>query len=1209
MDPLHAGDTVAGYILDAPLGHGGFGVVYRARDHLGRPLALKLSHRPFARLPSRELVWQQNEIEVLSRLEHDTVVKVLDHGWLPDGRIFLAMELVEGQTLYDWIHRQGRLEPLEALRIALAVTEGLVHSHGQGILHLDLKPANIVVVDRHAPRIKILDFGLAHLTEAWRSSRETTPGTPEFMPPEVFTERELTPDTSFDLYALGTMLYEMLSGRLPFTARTPQALADLKARGHFTPLAQLVPDLPPALDRLVQTLMAHRREDRPASAAQLQDVLRALIYGLLGEVVSGDAATAQAATVLPVRRAPVREAAQSAPTEAAFVGRTRELAGLRGAWRRACAEPGTARLVTAPSGVGKSRLVATFLDTFREHDAIIGYGRCREIAGVVPHAALREALGRIADRMRGLPEATRRAVGDALRRERVEIAVLTALVPEAGALLDALGNRDQTAPPELAATTLESTERVARAVRGLASAIAAVGVPLLIVIEDLHWGDEATLAVVRRLLELGIPRRCLLLATARPDAAARLPGFHELVLDPLDPIDNDAHLAALLGRNAPDIIDSLKARIPMLAVGNPLFNAQVVRDLILEGCIRTNADTHLELDAARLADYTPPDSVFDVVERALHRLPERATVILGVAALLGRRFRVDDLRAVELFDPDEIHTAIAHARKLGLVQNAPQGYAFTHDLIRTHIEAAIDPDLQIEIHARIARALQSRAAPASEQASHLDRAGEFERAAEAWLEAGLYAEACLDPRGAVRHLARSHALLLQLPPSASRDAALVRASFELARIAPGLGDSALALDAVNACREATRLEPGSEAAIGLDSALALLHYVHGDLDSVLAHCRQAMHLSSDTPLGRRYLVSPVNIMGRALCACGQFRAAATLLERGCRLAHEAGAWLELAHSRGMLALARGFLGQLDAARDLADDARRLAEQLGDPVRRVACLVYRALVAELTFEWNEGLKLCIEALQLAEHEDIDGIYVYLATLMAGRHQYHFGQLERARVLVSSALNLARLHNLNMVRGWAWAFLGDIHLLQGRLDDARDAYRTGLTIAVEIGDELGVPMCRIGLAHSLAMRDGAAHDPQLCAEFDRQAQAALDQLESAPNPRILLEALPRFAASLRALGRHDEAAAVALRQTRLLASLRLEPREGWPEPTPLPAQLPPQPAPTSTARRPSSRHSRIPLEESRGAGDTLQDIARAALEPDISWQPRAAPEDEP
>jgi serine/threonine protein kinase len=285
---LVPGEIVAHYRVISPIASGGMGQVYLAEDvRLGRKLALKVLE-PRADPDDARTSRFEREARAISALNHPNIITIYDTGEVR-GQRFIATEFIDGFTLRSLLGR-GRIELRRALAIAMQMAEGLAVAHAAGVVHRDLKPENVMV--RADGQVKVLDFGLAKVTQ-----REMRPGsliltqegmvfgTPEFMSPEQARGQSL--DARSDIYSLGCILYEMLTGKLPFDASQPMDYLALQIRGTPISLSQRIPGLsfPPGLEPVVMKTLEKDPANRYPSAADFAMALR----GCLGELVSEDA--------------------------------------------------------------------------------------------------------------------------------------------------------------------------------------------------------------------------------------------------------------------------------------------------------------------------------------------------------------------------------------------------------------------------------------------------------------------------------------------------------------------------------------------------------------------------------------------------------------------------------------------------------------------------------------------------------------------------------------------------------------------------------------------------------------------------------------------------------------------------------------------------------------------------------------------------------
>ena len=275
------GATFAGrYELVRKLAAGGMGAVYEAIEQAnGRAIALKVLYPEYATDPEIRRRFRR-ESSILAAIEHPSIVRIFDFGTDEKGRSYTAMELLEGETLRERIDREGKMSPAALVPIVDGLCSGLSAVHAHGVVHGDIKPANVFVVnDEGGPVVKLVDFGLSKIHGLDRLTRTgEVIGTPAYMPPELLTG-DGVPDGRVDTYALGVVLYEALAGRQPFTQRNPGKLMFDIVMGKGTPLAELCADVPEAVRWVVEQAMAPKREDRFGSPDALAEAFRNAVKG------------------------------------------------------------------------------------------------------------------------------------------------------------------------------------------------------------------------------------------------------------------------------------------------------------------------------------------------------------------------------------------------------------------------------------------------------------------------------------------------------------------------------------------------------------------------------------------------------------------------------------------------------------------------------------------------------------------------------------------------------------------------------------------------------------------------------------------------------------------------------------------------------------------------------------------------------------------
>jgi len=269
---LGPGQLFAGrYEILAPLGQGGMGVVYKARDReLDEVVAVKLVRTDLIAIDPMAVERFKEEVRLARRISHRNVARTHDFGEA-DGLYYVTMEFVAGTPLKDLIKARTRLPVSATVSVGKQLCRALEAAHDEGIIHRDIKPQNIMVAADGL--VKVMDFGIARPVQREKAMTKTglVIGTPDYMAPEQLLGQPIDPRV--DLYAAGVVLYECLTGRRPHEADSAIALVGIKLAQDPVPLHELVADVPLELSRVVMRVLARSPDDRPASAARLYEEL------------------------------------------------------------------------------------------------------------------------------------------------------------------------------------------------------------------------------------------------------------------------------------------------------------------------------------------------------------------------------------------------------------------------------------------------------------------------------------------------------------------------------------------------------------------------------------------------------------------------------------------------------------------------------------------------------------------------------------------------------------------------------------------------------------------------------------------------------------------------------------------------------------------------------------------------------------------------
>jgi serine/threonine-protein kinase len=276
-DPL-VGTTLGEYQVLEAIGEGGMGVVYRGlQPVIKKRVAIKVL-KPNSADGVSQVKRLTDEAEAVNSIGHRAIIDIFSLGQLPDGRPYIVMEFLEGQPLDLFVQSQGRLEVREVLSLLIAMCGPLAAAHRAGVIHRDLKPSNLFVCftamgERY---LKLLDFGLAKKAvnldgSSAQTSRATVTGTPNYMAPEQARGEDISPRT--DIYALGVMAFELLTGELPYSAPGAVEVLMQHVSAPIPSVRALVPEVPPVVDELIRRMMAKSPSTRVQTVEEVREVL------------------------------------------------------------------------------------------------------------------------------------------------------------------------------------------------------------------------------------------------------------------------------------------------------------------------------------------------------------------------------------------------------------------------------------------------------------------------------------------------------------------------------------------------------------------------------------------------------------------------------------------------------------------------------------------------------------------------------------------------------------------------------------------------------------------------------------------------------------------------------------------------------------------------------------------------------------------------
>ncbi len=1077
------------YRLDSELGRGGMGTVYRATDlELQRQVAVKILSATSHTTDGRQRLIR--EARAAAALNHPHIVTIHDVGEA-SGLPFLVMELVAGPRL-------SQARPTELTRvveIAVQICAALEHAHAASIVHRDLKPDNVLLSSTsNASNVKLADLGLALPADAARISRVgVIVGTAAYMAPEQALGQPV--DGRSDLYALGVVLYELTTGRVPFTGDDPLTVVSQHVHAPVVPPRVLRPDLPRALEAIIIRLLAKDPAQRFGTAAETRDALIESLQTGTDDVASSDAASAVAIL--------------DALSRGRLVGRTTELAEARELWQRARQGRGHAVLLSGEPGAGKTRLAREITIQAAVDGAAVLTGGCYEYEAATPYLPFVEAFRRWV-REEQNDDKLREILGDAAPQ-------IAKLAPEIETRLGPFPDQPQLAPHEERLLFFDAVAQVFSNIARRQS--------LLFYADDLHWSDRGTLYLLGHLLRRLREERVLIVGAyreteldrAHPLAKSLVDWNRErlitrIVLRRFSTDETGDQLSALLGEN---VSGEFAVAVHRETEGNPFFVEEVLKALVERGSVRRESGRWKRCDMDQLVI---PQSVKEAIGHRLDRVSQEANELLRLGAILGKVFTFDELTAAAEQSEDVLLDALDEATGAQLiVSTSGDSFSFTHDKIREVLYEELNPIRRRRLHRHIAEGIERNrekfACTVEKLAHHYIQAGDHERglhyakqaAAEAQrvfafheaIEAYGRARDCAEALGLVaeqleqeeaiglvymlhgetilagEHFERALAL-------ATDQATRVRLQCQAAASLVTTGDQR----GLEYLREALEVLDPIADPIETANALATearFHHLAGRHNKAIEILLRAAELVEPTATGNDVctFAAPIiaqiySFMSGAYQHCGLYiesdRWARRAVEFGVR--HNAGfaeatgyeflsensihkgdfeAGIEFAvreieiaerlHSRQRLAWAqlamgqnRNLLGHTDQAEKEFLDGFKLAESIGEDRALILLRANLAVVQAKLGRYDEAMKTAVDNLQRSSP---NLLYTHFESLRCMAEVYRLrNEIDEAERVCEQADALVSSTESRVSRLWLGPLHIDVLLAQGKRDEARE-----------------------------------------------------------------------------------------------------------------------------------------------------------------------------
>jgi anti-anti-sigma factor len=1013
------------YRIEERIGKTELGVVLRATDtRLGRTVAIK-TLSSFGPAASGRFLSQAQR---MARLNSPNIVAIFDVDE-EKGTVYQITEYVHEPTLREALNRPEQIRWLE---IASEILLALEYAHSKGIVHGNLKPENVLL----STPVKLTDFGLRWIEEG--QNLQEMPlllGSPDYLAPEQILGQPVEPRT--DLYAVGVVLYEMLTGRRPFTG---EATAVLESQIHEQPrpLREFKPGISPSLEHLVLKLLSKNPEDRYADTLQTRRVLMRLSENEPPTAV----AEKQPAARQKVNRAPM-------------IGRTRQLKQLSDLWQLTGQGQGQCVFITGEAGVGKTRLAE---ELARQLEPASGFmGQCSDAERRTPYQPFMEA---IRNYLRQIPQSQwESALGETA-------SVMATILPELCEVMPGLS-------PIMIQDANQERQRLQDGWRQFLLQTAA-DQPRLLILDDFHWADAASLQILPYLARQVAEMPVMLLVTYRDadlppehplaemrQALSRYPHCHYLPLDRLD-LDEVRQLLESIWRQS--VPEDWAQAIFERTGGNPFYIEEVVKNLLDEKAV-TMEDGLWQFKP--LVSVRLPERVRDIVRQRVSRLSPVSQELLRLAAVLGQQFVFQDLTAVTDQPEQLLLESLDELLGRGILQETERSaeLAFSHGEFQEVVYTDLNPVRRRLLHEQVAQALEAAAGDerhniAGQLAYHFHQAGNnancfayslqaarqanqrhaFETALSWYRDAvnhvdelpGLSLDERMTAYEGLGNMLRFHSrypeaviVYLKLVELArqSGDAALQsRALVRLADAQNNIGDNRTALANVST---AERLAREADKPLQLAQALYYKGWISrrlGDPATALQIGREALAISeSIEPPAAREMAASLSLIGASYYTMGRPQEALDYEEKALNLFRQVNDQERVATLLNNLGATLFSMQEYDRARGYYEESLALHRRMGNRRGEIITLGSLGELLVRTGNYDLGLSRLQQALDLTESAGrlTQSLYRDMAEGYLGKED-----LLQAFKYARKALTLAEESEEQEFIGRAWRVLGRV-----------------------------------------------------------------------------------------------------------------------------------------------------------------------------------------
>ena len=1064
--------AVAGrYEIQREIGQGAFATVYLARDlRHDRSVAFKvLNADPTSETGELRFL---REIRLLAKLQHPNILPLIDSGHV-EAMLYYVMPYVTG-GLRERIHRERQM-PLEAaLSIARDSADALAYAHEQGIIHRDIKPENILLSAGHPI---IADFGVARAIDIAGVRQLTrtgmgSPGTPAYMSPEqLMGDKEV--DRRTDIYSLGCVLYEMLTGKPPFAGKD----GFVKRFTEAPPFASGArKNLPEELDSIIAKALARDPQDRYTAAQDFAQALSRMEH-LPGPLVRSAHRTfapsdvRSALTQLSAKLEPSGTARISATPEHRSVGRERERNELRSAFDSAAGGRGLLFCVAGEPGIGKTTLVDDFLSELGAHDrsSLVARGRCSErLAGTEAYLPLLETLDAL---LLG-------TAGEQVSR------LMKQFAPTWYLQVAAVSIDDSSERQALASVQAGSQERMKREVSMFFEELSRLG-PLVLFFDDLHWADVSTVDVLAYLAARFSSMGLLILVTYRPSELllANHPFSQlkldlqsrgvcrELMLEFLSARDVERFLALEFPGN--EFPTTFAALIHAKTEGSPLFMTDLLRYLRTSGTLANDQGRWILVESVPILAKQLPESIRGMIQRKIAQLSEEDRRLLATASVQGYEFDSAIVATITSSDAGDIEERLETLERVyGFVRRArehdlPDGtlnvrYRFVHVLYQNTLYDSLTPTRRSNLSLAVAQALvEHYGARSGEMAVDLallfETARHWKSAVDHLLIAARNASRVFANEEAISLARRGLELIEHLPDTEDRGRQEMYLHMSLGLplgAKHGIGVPEVGKTYGRAYALWMRLGASAEL-FGVPAGLWGFYIVVAEMETARALASELLELAERVG-DRAMLVTAHNALGITLHHLGDHNDALAHFEKGIAAysLELSTAFSSMPIDPGVYLLAESsrvlwVLGYPDRSTQRLSEAIELSKRVPHPEARGFTLLLGASINHLLRDATATRDFSEALLAIAREHDIATTLAW-GTAIHGWALAHLGELDEGLRELRASLAAQHAAGSMISRTQFLAMLAETCIKGGLLEEGFRAVQEGLEVAHATGD---------------------------------------------------------------------------------------------------------------------------------------------------------------